>query len=116
MVTVVVILNSLIGLACLYAAWRVWRLRQALATIADSLIAAERNTHRVLNNAPNAIIKGQLGVYQVRQQTQQLQKVQQILALVSSLGQLPTAQLPFWRQRPSSKRQKSGIQRKWQQR
>ncbi|MBD2461758.1 hypothetical protein H6G89_11925 [Oscillatoria sp. FACHB-1407] len=102
MVTVVVILNSLIGLACLYAAWRVWRLKRTLAAIADVLIIAERNTHQVLHGAPDAIVKGQLGVYQLRQQTQQLQKVQQIMALVG-LGR------SLWQQRTPSRRQKPNL-------
>lgn len=86
MVILVVILNSLIGLGCLYATWRMWHLRRTLAAIADALVIAERNTHRVLHNAPNTITKGQLGVYQLRQQTRQLQQMRQILALVG-IGQ-----------------------------
>lgn len=95
MVTVVLILNGLIALLCLYGAWQVCRWRSILATAADALIAAERATHRVLHTAPQAIATGQIGSSQLRQQYQllslQLQQVQQILSLLG-LGQLA------WRQ------------------
>lgn len=95
MVTTVLILNGLIALLCLYAAWQVCRLRSTLSAIADSLTAAERATHRVLHGAPQAITTGQLGTAQLRQHyrllTLQLQQVQQVLALLG-MGQL------VWRQ------------------
>lgn len=95
MVTTVLILNGLIALVCLYAAWQVCRLRSTLAAIADALTTAERVTHRVLHGAPQAITTGQLGTAQMRQQyrllTLQLQQVQQVLTLLG-MGQL------LWRQ------------------
>lgn len=90
MVTVVLVLNGLLALLCLSAAWQVWRWRSTLAHVADALTAAERTTHRVLQDAPQAIATGQLGSSQLRQQYRllalQLRQVQQILALLG-LGQ-----------------------------
>lgn len=95
MVAVVLILNGLLVLLCLYATWQVCRWRSILANVADALTAAERSTHRVLHSAPQAIATGQLATTQLQQQyrllTLQLQQVQQILALLG-LGQLA------WRQ------------------
>lgn len=91
MVTVVLALNLLIALLCLYVAWRIWRVRLSLGHIADILTAAERSTHAALHNAPQAIVRGQTGTYLLRLKYQQLalqlQKVQQILTLLG-LGQL----------------------------
>ncbi|NJO73323.1 MAG: hypothetical protein HC833_05865 [Leptolyngbyaceae cyanobacterium RM1_406_9] len=86
MVIVVVTLNCLIALCCLYAAWRIWRLRRFLAKVTATLTTAERNTHAVLYGAPKGIGSGQTGIYQSRRSYQQLQlqlqQLQQILGWV----------------------------------
>jgi hypothetical protein len=91
MMTIVLILNGLIALLCLYAAWQLCRLRSVLANVADALMIAERNTHRVLYNAPEMIEVGHLGTFQLRQRYRllilQLQQLQQVLSLLG-LGQL----------------------------
>lgn len=90
MLTVVLIVNALIALLCLYVAWQVWNLRRVLANVADTLISVERNTYAVLHGAPNAIIKGHRGTRQLRKQYRQLQtqlqRAEQVLGLLS-LGQ-----------------------------
>lgn len=90
MVMVVVTLNFLIALCCLFAAWRIWRLRRFLAKITATLTAAERSTYAVLYGAPRGIGGGQTGIYQLRRSYQQLQpqlqQLQQILGWVR-LGQ-----------------------------
>lgn len=89
MVTVVVVLNVLISLLCLYVAWQVWNLRRTLAAVTEVLNNAERSTYLVLHGAPQAISQGQLGVHGLRESYQQLdlqlQKVQQVLALLGLL-------------------------------
>ncbi|HBB30924.1 MAG TPA: hypothetical protein DDZ80_28100 [Cyanobacteria bacterium UBA8803] len=92
MLTVVVILNVLISLLCFYAAWRIWKLRRALAIAADAISSAERNTHKVLNGAPTAIERGQSGVGGLRERYQQLeiqwQRVEQVLTLLVVLQRI----------------------------
>jgi environmental stress-induced protein Ves len=104
MVTVILMFNLLIALGCLYVAWRVWQLRRVLVRVTATLTIAERSTHRVLYGAPNKILRGQTGVYQLQQQYQQvalqLQKAQQILALLG-MGQLVWQR---YRRAPSARR------------
>lgn len=112
MLTVVLILNLLIAGLCWYVVWRVWQLRHALSRVTNALIVAERSTHRVLYQAPEAILRGQSNTYQLRYQYQQvllqIQKVRQILTLLG-LGQMIWRQYRYgWqlsarRQQPSSK-------------
>lgn len=95
MLTVVLVLNLLIAGLCWYVAWRVWQLRRALAKVTAALVVAERCTHQVLQGAPDFLMQGQTGAYQLRNQYQQvllrLQQVKQILSLLG-LGQF------VWRQ------------------
>ncbi len=89
MVTVVVVLNVLISLLCLYVAWQVWNLRRTLAVVVDAITIAERNTYAVLHGAPNAISKGQLGVHGLRERYQQLElQLQQVQKVLTVLGLL----------------------------
>lgn len=87
MLTVVVVLNVLISLMCLYVAWQVWNLRRALRATADAVLLAERNTYNLLHGAPEAISQGQVGIGGARDSYQQLelqlQKFQQVLTLLS---------------------------------
>ncbi len=90
MVIVVVVINLALALMLLYGAWRVRKLRQPLGRIADIISRFERSIHRVLQAAPNAILKGQLGIQllgQKRSQLEpQLQRVRLVLTLLG-LGQ-----------------------------
>ncbi len=90
MLLVVLVTNVAIGLLCLIAAWRLWRLKRRLTRAANALIAAERAVHRVLDRAPDFIYRGHAGIHQLRQTYQglepQLLRAQQALALLS-LGQ-----------------------------
>ncbi len=90
MVTVVVIINTLISLALLYVAWKVWRLKQWLAKLADKLIAAELSTYTVLHRAPKAIYRGQQNIHDLRRRNQllelQIKQARQIFSLLA-MGQ-----------------------------
>ena len=92
MITVVIVLNVLISLLCLYVAWYLWNLRRALAIAADVLTLFDRDTHNVLYGAPNAISQGQLGLRAMRgnyrQLETQLQQIQQVLALLGLVQSL----------------------------
>ena len=103
MVMVVVVINVLISLACLYVARRIVKLRSQLAKAANAIVGAERSTHSVLNKAPKAISKGELGVNKLRSRYDklelQLQQVQKILALIGLVQNV-------WRRRSKAKKPK----------
>ncbi|UBF24598.1 hypothetical protein K9N68_23375 [Kovacikia minuta CCNUW1] len=87
MLTVVLVLNGLIGLACLWVAWWLWRLKNQLSRAADNLIAAEKAVYRVLYRAPEHITRGQTGTHRLRrnlaQLEPQLQQIQQLMTLLN---------------------------------
>lgn len=106
MVVVVVVINVVISLLCLYVAWYVWNLRRALAIATAVVTRFERDTHNALQGAPHAISLGQLGVRGARGSYQnlesQLQRVQQVVAflgLVQSLLPIVTRSSARFRQR-----------------
>ncbi|WP_009633621.1 hypothetical protein [Synechocystis sp. PCC 7509] len=90
MVVTIVIINVLIALILLYIARRVWLLRQKLQRLNNKLIAINRSTGAALAGTPNAIYKGQMGIYQLKQRNEplqiQIQRVRQVLSLLS-IGQ-----------------------------
>jgi hypothetical protein len=76
----------------LYAARRVWRLKQRLEKITNILTAAERSTHAVLYKAPQAIYTNQQNIRNLRQANQllelQMQQIRQIFSLLATGQQL----------------------------
>ena len=92
MVAVVVVINVLISLLCLYIAWFLWNLRRALSVAADVVTLFDRDTHNALYGAPQAISQGQLGIRATRGSYQnleiQLQRVQQVIAFLGLLQRL----------------------------
>lgn len=100
MLTFVLLFNFLLAALCLITAWQVWRLRRSLARVADALTLAEQKTHRVLQGAPSSIARGQLGIYELRQQVQQLEPQLQQLQRVVGLLQLGQS---LWRQRSNQR-------------
>ncbi len=94
MLTLVLILNALISLACLFVAWKLWNLRRVLGRVADALLAYERSTYRVLHGAPGAIAKAERGTNSARRGYRQLEakldaqlrQVEQVIRLLR-LGQ-----------------------------
>ena len=92
MVAVVVVINVLISLLCLYVAWFLWNLRRALSVAADVVTLFDRDTHNALYGAPQAISQGQLGIRATRGSYQnleiQLQRVQQVIAFLGLLQRL----------------------------
>lgn len=87
MLAIVIIFNVLISLLCLYVAWQVWNLRQALANAAEIVTAAERSVNDVLHQAPNAIGTAQLGADRLRKSYQRLElQIKQIRQILMLLG------------------------------
>lgn len=87
MLAAILIVNALIALVCFYLTWRVLKLRRTLARVADVLFDVERNTHYLLQDAPDGIRSGQVGTQQFRRQYRQLElqmrRVRKVLALLS---------------------------------
>lgn len=83
---IVVGLNLLIALVCCCMAWQIWQLRQRLANFADTLNRWENNTHQVLKDAPNNILRTQAGMAQTHNDYQalllRLRRLRQILVLI----------------------------------
>lgn len=113
---IVIALNLLISLLCLFVARLLWRLRQRLSRVADVLVRAERRTHAILHKAPHTIIKGQRGTSALRRryrslinQVRQVQQILTIVSLVLEVGhrasrrasrtkyRLPAVDKPHWR-------------------
>ncbi len=86
MIAVVVIFNTLLALLNFYIAWRVWKIRRVLVGATKAILAADRNTYKVLHPAPRAIATGQKGTIALRNQyaklQTQLERLAQILALI----------------------------------
>lgn len=84
MIQLVIVINIAIALLGFYVAWRIWLVKQALATAASVLASWERNTHWALNpeRTPDLILRGQQATASLREgyarleyQMQQLQKI-----------------------------------------
>lgn len=91
MVTVVLIFNVALAGLCWYGAWRVWRLRQTFAEIADRLTLAEQQLYHLLHETPSTLLQAQQNTQQWRYQygiiQGRIQQVQQLMALLG-LGRL----------------------------
>jgi hypothetical protein len=87
MVTVIIILNILVALLCLYLACWFWQLRQTLLSVTIALIQAEQSCHYTLRGAPRYILMGQEGTQWFRHQClkleQQIHEVNRLLALIN---------------------------------
>ncbi|MGB3237022.1 MAG: hypothetical protein WBB29_01930 [Geitlerinemataceae cyanobacterium] len=87
MLTAVLIVNASIALFGFYLAWHLWRFRQILVRVARLLFEVDRNTDRVLHDAPKAIGIGQIGTRQLGDRYRLLEcyllRLQTILALLN---------------------------------
>ncbi|NER23524.1 MAG: hypothetical protein F6J86_30580 [Symploca sp. SIO1B1] len=91
---IVIVINLSMSLLCLYVAWQLKKWGRKLRAAADAVTAAERNTYKVLHNAPKSIYKGEVGINKLRVRYQrlgelyqqlefQLQQIRQVLVLLS---------------------------------
>ncbi|NEO38296.1 MAG: hypothetical protein F6J90_18955 [Moorea sp. SIOASIH] len=89
---VVIVINVVLSLLCLYAACQVWRLGQWLSSIANQLERVERGISKKLYSAPKAIVLGQVGIHGLREEYQQLQvqlhTLKQIFLLLGMLQKI----------------------------
>jgi cytochrome oxidase assembly protein ShyY1 len=87
MLTIVLVINVLLAVLCLGVAWQVWRLKQALGQVADTLIEVEQTTHPFLYGAPQSIADRYQRVEEVcdriRQVEPKLRRARQAIRLVA---------------------------------
>jgi len=92
MVKLVIVINILISLMLLYAAWRLLRLRKLLTNAANALLVAERSTNMVLSKAPDFLYVRQGNISNLRLRNQvlelQIQQIRQLLSLLLFMYQL----------------------------
>ncbi|PAX60400.1 hypothetical protein [Brunnivagina elsteri] len=92
MVELVIVINILISLMLLYAAWRLLRLRKLLTNAANALLVAERSTNVVLSKAPGFLYVRQGNISNLRLRNQvlelQIQQIRQLLSLLLFMYQL----------------------------
>ncbi len=90
MVETIIVINLLIASILLFVARRIWLLRPRLQRLNNTLTSVNRRTQAALAGTPNAIYKGQMGIYQLKQRNEPLQikiqRVRQVLSLLS-IGQ-----------------------------
>ncbi len=99
MVTLVVIINTLLSIILLYVAWRVWKIKEVFASIANKFTDWERGAYNGLNPTPDKIYSGQQSIYQLRQKNRslklQIEKAQQIMGLLLVGRQIWRRSLPL---------------------
>jgi hypothetical protein len=106
----VIICNISIAAITLFVARKIWQLRHALAGIAQTLNDVERSVYNVLHPAPEAIFKGQIGIYNLKLAYQskqaQIQQIRQFLTLIASIYSLGMGKTRNSWGRPRNKSQK----------
>ena len=87
MVIIVIVINILISLLCLYLSRKIWMLTLTINRLEKKLILMEQRTRFVLEKAPKFINSGQQGTTKLRQKYHQLQvqqqQLEQALGLIS---------------------------------
>lgn len=87
MVILVVLLNIIISLIFFYIAWQVWRLKQKLEILTDSLNTYEHLTYAILYQAPEKFYQPQQQIYNLLAKQQNLKlKIQQVQQIVNLLS------------------------------
>lgn len=86
MVTIVVVINILISLILFYCAWQLYKIRELVARLRESLTKCDRNSYALLYRRPEAIYLAKQNLRNLRQSNQSLQvklrQIKQILALI----------------------------------
>lgn len=87
MLTIVLVINLLLAMLCLIVAWQVWRLKQSLGQVADTLIEVEQSAHPILYGAPQTITESYQRVEEVcdriRRVEPQLRRARQAVRLLA---------------------------------
>jgi uncharacterized protein YoxC len=88
----VIICNISIAAIAIFVAQKIWQLRRTLAGVAQTLNDVERSVYNILHPAPEAIAKGQTGIYNLKLAYQskqaQIQQIRQFVTLIGSIYSL----------------------------
>jgi hypothetical protein len=92
MIWIVVCINLLLSLGLIWAAWQVWQLRVALASVANSVDSWAAASQKGLSVSPSAILIVQKGSSALKQKywalLPQIQKIQLVLFTLGRLQSL----------------------------
>lgn len=103
MLIAVIIINVILSLVFCFVAWRLWKLKQTMNRVTQSILNADRVTYDVLHATPFALSKGELGTRNLRTRYQQVElqllRLRQILQLLS-LGQTAWVRRSILQRRP----------------
>ncbi|MBO0348465.1 hypothetical protein J0895_04965 [Phormidium pseudopriestleyi FRX01] len=90
MLIAVIIINVILSGVFFFVAWRLWKLKQTMNQVTQSILNADRVTYDVLHATPTALAQGELGTRNLRIRYQQVElqllRLRQIVQLLS-LGQ-----------------------------
>lgn len=85
MLWLVIELNIVISIFCFYLAWKIWRFRQILLQVEQTLSSIENYTNHFLKQGHNFFTLRQQRAHQLRQLYRQLElqvgQVQQVMAM-----------------------------------
>lgn len=86
MLWLVIELNIVISIFCFYLAWKIWKVRQTLLQVEQTLNLIDNCTSKVLDKTPEFFQLHQQKINQLRQLYKQLdlqvQQVKQIMAML----------------------------------
>ncbi|NEP77574.1 MAG: hypothetical protein F6K17_27185 [Okeania sp. SIO3C4] len=101
MLWLVIELNIVISIFCFYLAWRIWKVRQTLLQVQQTLNLINICTSKVLEQTPEIFQLHQQKINQLRQLYKQLdlqvQQVKQIMAMLWLLRTIWHRFIRIWR-------------------
>ena len=90
MLWLIIELNIVISIFCFYLAWKIWKVRQTLLQVEQTLNLIDNCTSKVLDKTPEFFQLHQQKINQLRQLYKQLdlqvQQVKQIMAMFWLIG------------------------------
>ncbi|NEQ77874.1 MAG: hypothetical protein F6K23_35595 [Okeania sp. SIO2C9] len=98
MLWLVIELNIFISIFCFYLAWRIWKVRQTLLQVEQTLNLIDNCTNKILGKTPEFFQLHQQKINQLRQLYKQLDlQVQQVKQIMAMLWLLRTIWHRFYR-------------------
>lgn len=107
MLIAVIIMNVILSLVFFFVAWRLWKLKQTMNQVTQSILNADLVTYDVLHATPAALAQGELGTRNLRTRYQQVElqllRLRQIVQLLS-LGQAAWVRQSILQRRPRTQK------------